>query len=98
VPEPRTSEPSITGSLSVIVTATLVETLIAVAIRLDPQNATAYCNRGFAYIKKKQYDSAIVDLAQNALHGCSRSRTRNSALAITSTLGLSRISFSKPSP
>jgi tetratricopeptide (TPR) repeat protein len=34
------------------------------AIRLDPNNTYAYNNRGNVYIKKDDYDRAIVDLTQ----------------------------------
>ena len=34
------------------------------AIRLDPENAIAYCNRGFAYQSKGNYNWAIVDYSQ----------------------------------
>jgi tetratricopeptide (TPR) repeat protein len=33
-----------------------------VAIRLDPKDADAYCDRGFAYGKQGKLDEAIVDL------------------------------------
>jgi tetratricopeptide (TPR) repeat protein len=33
-------------------------------IRLDPKNAFAYSNRGYAYYRKKDYDLAVPDLEQ----------------------------------
>ena len=34
------------------------------AIRLDPKNAEAYCNRGHAYEEKGDYDKAIADCTE----------------------------------
>ena len=31
------------------------------AIRIDPEFAMAYSNRGYAYLNKEQYDRAVVD-------------------------------------
>jgi tetratricopeptide (TPR) repeat protein len=33
-------------------------------IRLDPNNAAAYYNRGIAYSRKEDYDQAIADFAE----------------------------------
>ena len=37
------------------------------AIRLDPKDAKAYCNRGVAYGKKREYDKAVADFTRRSV-------------------------------